>query len=160
MHQLHPKTRKTPPSQGGEAHSYRLLVAFGASVTGDAGQQIHKQTGHLTFEKPRQTQQHRSQEQVLLLGLAVAPEPEHGQGGADGLGRRLAPREELSYGGEEEAQRRVFIAYRRGSDRYHYSHLRSRRGHSATVSTVLASDPVLNSDSSTCLQGSGLTKAG
>lgn len=90
-----PKKKTKAPYQDLEAHSYRLFVSLDASVTGEAGQRVHGQTGHLTFEKPSQTQQHRSQEQVLLLGLAGGPEPEHGRDGAHGLGRRVVPREEL-----------------------------------------------------------------
>lgn len=94
--QLNPQ-KKTPkkqphPERGG--HSYQLFVSLDASVTGQAGDQVQNQTGHLISKKTHQTQQHGSQEQVFLLGLAIGPEPEHGQEGAEGLGGGLVPHKE------------------------------------------------------------------
>lgn len=76
--------------------SYRLFVHFGVSLAGQTSGQVLGQTGEFVFEEPPQTEQCRSQEQVFFFGFTARwPEPAHGQKGAEDLGWRLVPHEEL-----------------------------------------------------------------
>lgn len=102
-----------------QAHSYQSLVPFYVTLAGQAVFHIQCQAIQLDFQEASKAEQHRSQEEILLLSFTAGrPEPAHGQQGAQGLSRGLVLHEELNQSGEVQTRAGILSVRRWSQNGY------------------------------------------